>query len=361
MAQKVALKPAPTSVDPGRWPWYRKHSRTPRRTPADPAAVIEHYYLAAGAKPRRVTPGSGGAWSWDGASVWAAAIFATHLLLALRTDTTALPGLTAQLIAAWAAMTALRHLTTTHPRAQLIQTVSLAAFATLGPEFHWYAVPALAVIGATSSHELLRAYLDRKEARRGITYPMPSMAFGAPGGVTKSAGLYGKAAVAAGARGETTTAKILDLLLDIPGTTVMHGLKFPGSANADVDHAVVNGQVVILIDSKQFRAGEYAWADGDGTVIENTKTGTRYANHMASARRGYRRILGNRTEVYAIVLMHGKGATVGRNKTADGVLLATAQDAMGAIGRIVDQEFSDTRGQVDNSRTVGRLLLQMKR
>lgn len=361
MAQKVAPKPAPASVDPGRWPWYRKHSRTPRRTPADPAAIIEHYYLAAGAKPRRVTPGAARGWNWDGASLWAAAIFTTHLLLGMRVDANSIPAITSQLLAAWAAMTALKHLTTAHPQAQLIQTASLAAFATLGSEFHWYAVPALTIIAVTRSHDLLRAYLDRREARKGTTYPMPSMAFGAPGGVTKAAGLYGKAAVAAGARGETATAKILDHLLDIPGTTVLHGLKFPGSANADVDHAAVNGRVVVLIDSKQFRGGEYAWADGEGTVIENTKTGTRYANHMASARRGYRRILGNRTEVYAIVLMHGKGATVGRNKTADGVLLATAQDAMAAIGRILDQEHADTRGKTDNSRTVGRLLLQMKR
>jgi hypothetical protein len=283
------------------------------------------------------------------------------LLLALRTSTTNLPAITAQLIAAGLAMATLRALTKNHPTAQPIQTVSLTAFAVLGPEFHWYAVPALTLIAVTGSHELLRAHLDRREARRGITYPMPPMAFGAPGGVTKSAGLYGKAAVTAGARGETATAKLLDLLLDIPGTTVLHGLKFPGSANADVDHAVVNGRVVILVDSKQFRAGQYAWAESEGTIIENTKTGTRYANHMASARRGYRRILGSRTEVYAIVLMHGKGATVGPNKTADGVLLATAQDAMASIGAIVDREYTDTRGQTDNSRTVGRLLLHMKR
>lgn len=360
MAPKVATSPTPATVDPGRWPWHRKHSRTPRRTPADPAAIIEHYYLAAGAKPRKPKEAARG-WNWDGVSVWAAAIVSTHLLSALRGPTATLPAITAQLIAAWAAIAALKALTKAHPKAQLIQTISLTALAILGPEFYWYAVPALTLIGITSSHDLLRAHLDRREKRHGITYPLPSMAFGAPGGVTKSAGLYGKGAVAAGARGETATAKILDLLLDIPGTTVLHGLKFPGSANADVDHAIVNGRVVILVDSKQFRAGQYAWAEGEGTVIENTKTGTRYANHMASARRGYRRILGNRTEVYAIVLMHGKGAAVGPNKTADGVLLATAQDAMAAIGRIVDQEHAATRGHVDNSRTVGRLLLNMKR
>jgi hypothetical protein len=362
LAPKVATSPTPATVDPGRWAWHRKHSRFPRRTPADPAAIIEHYYLAADAKPRKPKE-TGRGWSWGGGSAWTAAIIATHLLLALRTSTTNLPAITAQLIAAGLAMATLRALTKNHPTAQPIQIVSLTALALLGPEFYWYAVPTLTLtlIGITSSHDLLRAHLDRREARRGITYPMPSMAFGAPGGVTKSAGLYGKAAVTAGARGETATAKILDLLLEIPGTTVLHGLKFPGSANADVDHAIVNGRVVILVDSKQFRAGQYAWAEGEGTVIENTKTGTRYANHMASARRGYRSILGSRAEVYAIVLMHGKNATVGPNNTADGVLLATAQEAMAAMGRIVDQEFTSTRGHVDNSRIVGRMLLHMKR
>jgi hypothetical protein len=80
--------------------------------------------------------------------------------------------------------------------------------------------------------------------------------FGAPGGVLAAAAKFGQGRVEAGAKGEESTAVLLELLLRIPGTTVYHGLQFPGNDDADVDHAVAFGNFVYLLDSKLYRAGD---------------------------------------------------------------------------------------------------------
>lgn len=59
--------------------------------------------------------------------------------------------------------------------------------------------------------------------------------FGTPGGVLAAAGRFGQGRVEAGARGEGSTALLLELLLRIPGGTMYHGLQFPDHQEADVD------------------------------------------------------------------------------------------------------------------------------
>lgn len=80
--------------------------------------------------------------------------------------------------------------------------------------------------------------------------------FGTPGGVLAAAEKFGRGRVEAGARGKGSTALLLELLLRIPGTSVFHGLQFPGRQDSDVDHAVAFGNVVYLLDSKLYRSGQ---------------------------------------------------------------------------------------------------------
>lgn len=68
--------------------------------------------------------------------------------------------------------------------------------------------------------------------------------YGSPGGVASAVSKFGKEAVDAGVEGENRTASLLWLLLKIPGVTVFHGLRFPNSKRADVDHAVLHGSNV---------------------------------------------------------------------------------------------------------------------
>ena len=69
--------------------------------------------------------------------------------------------------------------------------------------------------------------------------------------------------IAKGVEGEQWTAQALETLLAIPGTRILHGLRFPGSRVADIDHAVINGDRVVYIDSKFWKPGQYQWVDRD--------------------------------------------------------------------------------------------------
>lgn len=84
--------------------------------------------------------------------------------------------------------------------------------------------------------------------------------FGQPG-----RGLAGQhfeqAAAEAGTKGEVATAAILrkTILPAIPAARLFHGLRWPGTQSADIDHALVVGNVVVLIDSKFYRNAAYHW------------------------------------------------------------------------------------------------------
>ncbi|GAA3842503.1 DnaJ domain-containing protein [Saccharothrix violaceirubra] len=65
-----------------------------------------------------------------------------------------------------------------------------------------------------------------------------------------------------------TAALIAEYLSHLPGVRVFHGLAWPGSVFADVDHAVLCGRRLVLIESKSWLPGHYE-AEDDGTVWRN--------------------------------------------------------------------------------------------
>jgi hypothetical protein len=170
--------------------------------------------------------------------------------------------------------------------------------------------------------------------------------YGKPGGVGNAVDKFGAAAVSAGVAGEKSTALLLDLLLKIPGVTIYHGLKFPGSETADVDHAVVHGRRVFLIDSKQYRSGEYRWltkhdgwspvaSNGWGTQAEVIKGGGHeFDNSMSSAHESFKELLGSKVMVSSLVVVHGKDIKIPDpgDDSPSGVKLCTADYAMRLIG-----------------------------
>jgi hypothetical protein len=84
---------------------------------------------------------------------------------------------------------------------------------------------------------------------------------GKPGGSLRAAASWSNniAAAKAGVRGEISTAKILDGLAALPGgPTVLHDLRIPiPGINANIDHIVVSGRNVTIIDSKVWKPGFY--------------------------------------------------------------------------------------------------------
>lgn len=185
--------------------------------------------------------------------------------------------------------------------------------------------------------------------------------YGNPGGVASAAPKFGKEAVEAGVEGENRTASLLWLLLKIPGVTVFHGLKFPNSKKADVDHAVLHGSNLYLIDSKQYRWGEYEWSIHPkyGEQISRTDGyGRPKDNHMGAAAEGYRRMLGPYVNVITVIIVHGKNIRIGANRwSPSGVGLFTPEEAMLFMGSTISHDVSTWR---DNMGARAVLLRNMK-
>lgn len=82
--------------------------------------------------------------------------------------------------------------------------------------------------------------------------------YGRAGGSLDGAASFAASAetAAAGKKGELLTAALLDEQVARFGITVLHDLRIPG-AKANIDHVVVSGRRVWVIDSKMWRPGFY--------------------------------------------------------------------------------------------------------
>lgn len=123
--------------------------------------------------------------------------------------------------------------------------------------------------------------------------------FGVPG-EGLSAGRFGERAKL-GKIGEERTAKILRkaALEPFPSARVIHGLRWPGMDHADIDHVLLIGETLMLVDSKYMRNGNY-WFDNldlyrDGQELEPFKLG-----YSLTAMRGQFPGL----QIVGVVLMH---------------------------------------------------------
>ncbi|MEP9395386.1 nuclease-related domain-containing protein [Gordonia sp. VNK1] len=78
---------------------------------------------------------------------------------------------------------------------------------------------------------------------------------------------FGAANVAKGIAGEQLTNDTFSAHLDTyPMVQLVNGLRFPGSEKADIDHALVCGDKVALLDSKYWAGGTYQWG-GAGLIL----------------------------------------------------------------------------------------------
>lgn len=139
---------------------------------------------------------------------------------------------------------------------------------------------------------------------------------GTAGSVGSASEKFGDSA-AIGARGERQTAELLDLLKDkVPGLHIFHGVRFPGSKNADIDHVLVYGDRVMLVDSKLFGAGQYGMSRHHDTTASYTdwwifKDGRPWKpSAMPNAASAMRAALGSGVKVRSVLVIHGKDARV---------------------------------------------------
>lgn len=126
-----------------------------------------------------------------------------------------------------------------------------------------------------------------------MTGLIPGAVYGTAGGSLGSDASWAqRSAARVGASGERLTASVLDKLTVHPGgVTVMHDLDIPlPGFSANIDHAVIAGRSITLIDSKVWQPGIYRTRDG---VTRRGRDRAEFANKktLRAAGDGFRRWL----------------------------------------------------------------------
>lgn len=136
---------------------------------------------------------------------------------------------------------------------------------------------------------------------------------------------FGKRA-ALGREGELRTAAALQPVLDeYPAARLIHGLRWPGTDHADIDHVLVVDQTVILVDSKMWRAGQYWW-NGRQLFREGDELD---APALALAAGALEDELGATVDqVRAVVAIHSQGAVSVEDNAAPGAVRMVTGDEL---------------------------------
>ncbi|MBB2934454.1 hypothetical protein FHX82_001474 [Amycolatopsis bartoniae] len=137
----------------------------------------------------------------------------------------------------------------------------------------WLLLATAVAIWLVRRHLLLKQARERFAAEFGRT-----VVFGRPGGDADQ-------------WGERLTAELLERYLTrLPSVRVFHGLAWPGSVFADIDHAVLAGRRLVLVESKTWLPGYYA-ADEDGTLWRDDRLFRGGATRLPEAIEAYRELL----------------------------------------------------------------------
>lgn len=173
---------------------------------------------------------------------------------------------------------------------------------------------------------------------------------GTPGQLTDALDKFGERNMQAGVAGERRTADLLAELAAIPGIRVLHGMPFPDSTTADVDHLVVCGDRVAIVDSKMWKRQTYSWGSREGELLVNGKHSDRTGTHMPFAVKGYQFAMGSRAEVRAWILVHPKPGTdqlVLDNTGATKVRLGSSQSVVRELLEWFAPEYTGERVQMN--------------
>lgn len=134
-----------------------------------------------------------------------------------------------------------------------------------------------------------------------------------------------------GSVGEHRSAELLQLLTRFPGAKIFHGLRFDVDSEADVDHAVIYGDKVALIDSKMWASGHVRVAPTPGSpetmFSPSVGQGQVRPIHMNTAAANYQKILPG-YEIRPWVLIHSTDEGAGHtwdNNTSNGMVVGDPQ------------------------------------
>ncbi|WP_253864944.1 DnaJ domain-containing protein [Prauserella halophila] len=109
---------------------------------------------------------------------------------------------------------------------------------------------------------------------------------------------------------ERRTADLLGRYLTrLPGARIFHGLAWPGSVFADIDHAVLCGRRLLLVESKRWLPGHYTTDDG-GVLLRNGRRFGGGGSRLAEALDAFDDLLPGIDVRGALVLYPSRAGTI---------------------------------------------------
>lgn len=114
---------------------------------------------------------------------------------------------------------------------------------------------------------------------------MAQRIIGEPGaGLTAAIDKFGIDNVTKGIAGEQITSDAFAARIDdIPVAQLINGLKFPGTEDAHVDHALVYGNKIAVLDSKNWSGTDFRWSGPTAITSGRGTTLSVYQVHFAEA------------------------------------------------------------------------------
>ena len=155
------------------------------------------------------------------------------------------------------------------------------------------------LVGGAATVECGRRYLAAQRIDREFTTEFGNRTvFGSPGSEEDEVA-------------ERLTADLLSRYLTrIPGARICHGLAAEeGSVFADLDHAVLCGRRLVLIESKAWLPGHYD-VDGSGTVLRNGRPFRGGSVHLPERLAAYRALLPDAEIRGALLIYPGRAGTI---------------------------------------------------
>lgn len=143
--------------------------------------------------------------------------------------------------------------------------------------------------------------------------------------------------------GEILTSELIDVLVRIPSVRAVHGILLPGHGDADIDHVLLCGDLLIPVDSKNWSGGDYYWLSNQ--IMSTTPSGLqRRGNPMEWALGPLQQMFPHKYLVPVIVVHSHDGVPVNTNNQGRGrnPMLMTGQQFVEQIGRMCLDQHATT-------------------
>lgn len=171
--------------------------------------------------------------------------------------------------------------------------------------------------------------------------------YGKPGSSIANAGNRFGINASVGACGEALVGnKLINNFSRVPGSALFNGVKFKpnGSGQADVDHALVLGNTVYLVDAKYYKSGTYRELPGGKIqgIFDNGKTFT-YNNKMNTANSLWKSSVpyGTRVSPKSFVAIEGGQKRIERIKNSP-IFIGTTEEVVNEIRKDYSRHGSNT-------------------